>query len=79
MNFFLNALQEKMSTVEHYQTLMSKKQREYQQSLDRCKKAQAQEQTEQQHKVEMVSVSLKVQYVGCSLQLHIMKASVKTE
>ncbi|KAM8849404.1 coiled-coil domain-containing protein 18 isoform 2-T5 [Spinachia spinachia] len=38
----------------HYQSLMTKKQREYQQSLDKCKKAQSQQLTEQQHRMEML-------------------------
>ncbi len=33
---------------------MTKKQREYQQSLEKCKKSQSQQFTEQQHRIEMV-------------------------
>lgn len=46
--------QEKNSTIQHYQSLMSKKQRDYQQSLEKCKKSQSQQFTEQQHRIEMV-------------------------
>lgn len=33
---------------------MAKKQREYQQSVEKCKKLQSEELTEQQHRLEMV-------------------------
>lgn len=42
--------QEKNSTIQHYQSLMAKKQREYQQSLEKSKTSQ----TERQHNLEMV-------------------------
>lgn len=47
---FCFCLQEKNSTIQHYQSLMAKKQREYQQSLEKSKTSQ----TEQQHRLEMV-------------------------
>ncbi|GLD51194.1 coiled-coil domain-containing protein 18 isoform X1, partial [Lates japonicus] len=53
-----NQLQEKTSSLQHYQTLMTKKQREYQQSLDKCKKSQSQQCVEQQHRIEMLQLSV---------------------
>lgn len=47
---FCLCLQEKSGTIQHYQSLMAKKQREYQQSLEKSKTFQ----TEQQHRLEMV-------------------------
>lgn len=47
--------QEKNNTIQHYQSLLSKKQREYQQSLENLNKCQSQQFTEQQHRVELVN------------------------
>lgn len=43
--------------LQHYQSLMTKKQTEYQQSLERFKNSQSQQFTEQQHRIEMVIYS----------------------
>lgn len=47
--------QEKNNTIQHYQSLLTKKQREYQQSLEKMNKCQSQQFTEQQHRVELVN------------------------
>nr|XP_057923330.1 coiled-coil domain-containing protein 18-like isoform X1 [Doryrhamphus excisus] len=51
-------LQEKTSTLQHYQSLMSKKQREYQQSLEKAKQSHTQQCTEQQHRIDMLQLSV---------------------
>ncbi|XP_019733265.1 coiled-coil domain-containing protein 18 [Hippocampus comes] len=53
-----NQLQEKTSTLQHYQTLMSKKQREYQQSLEKTKQSHSQQCTEQQHRIDVLQLSV---------------------
>ncbi|XP_058484472.1 coiled-coil domain-containing protein 18 isoform X2 [Solea solea] len=53
-----NQLLEKTNSLQHYQTLMTKKQRDYQQSLDKCKKSQSQQCMEQQHRIEMLQLSV---------------------
>uniref|UniRef100_A0A8D3A116 Coiled-coil domain containing 18 n=1 Tax=Scophthalmus maximus TaxID=52904 RepID=A0A8D3A116_SCOMX len=53
-----NQLLEKTSTLQHYQSLMTKRQRDYQQSLDRCKRSQSEQCTEQQHRIEMLQLSV---------------------
>lgn len=47
--------QERNNTIQHYQSLLSTKQREYQQSLENVNKCQSQQFTEQQHRVELVN------------------------
>ena len=59
-------LQEKTSALQHYQSLMTRKQREYQQTLERCEGSQSQRLTEQQHRIEMVTITL----LFCSQFLH---------
>ncbi|TNN69827.1 Cytoskeletal protein Sojo [Liparis tanakae] len=49
--------EEKTSNLQHYQSLMTKKQKEYQQSLDKCKQSQSQQLMEQQHRIEMLQQS----------------------
>lgn len=53
ISVFCFCSQEKNSTIQHYQSLMAKKQKEYQQSLEKSKTSQ----TEQQHSLEMVNYS----------------------
>lgn len=53
ISVFCFCSQEKNSTIQHYQSLMAKKQKEYQQSLEKSKTSQ----TEQQHSLEMVKYS----------------------
>ncbi|KAM9719760.1 coiled-coil domain-containing protein 18 isoform 1-T1 [Menidia menidia] len=54
-----NQLDEKSSTLQHYQSLMSKKQREFQQTLEKCKQSQSQQLIEQKHRIEMLQLSMK--------------------
>nr|XP_020471831.1 coiled-coil domain-containing protein 18 isoform X2 [Monopterus albus] len=53
-----NQLLEKTSTLQHYQSLMTKKQRDYQQSLDKSKKSHSEQWMEQQHRIEMLQLSV---------------------
>ncbi|XP_051944107.1 coiled-coil domain-containing protein 18 isoform X1 [Hippocampus zosterae] len=53
-----NQLQEKTSALQHYQTLMSKKQREYQQSLEKTKQSHSQQCTEQKHRIDVLQLSV---------------------
>ncbi|XP_068605304.1 coiled-coil domain-containing protein 18 [Brachionichthys hirsutus] len=65
-------LLEKASAVQHYQALVTKKQREYQQSLEKCTNSQSQQFTEQQHRMEMLQKAqsrlLKLEHELRSLQ-----------
>ncbi|KAF3858777.1 hypothetical protein F7725_011978 [Dissostichus mawsoni] len=51
-----NQLLEKKATVQHYQSMMSKKQKEYQQSLENCQNSQSHQLTEHQHRIEMLQL-----------------------
>ncbi|KAM9789151.1 coiled-coil domain-containing protein 18 [Neosynchiropus ocellatus] len=51
-------LQEKTNTLQYYQTLMSRRQREYQQALDKCQKSQDQQSSEHRHRIEMLQLSI---------------------
>uniref|UniRef100_A0A665UH12 Coiled-coil domain containing 18 n=1 Tax=Echeneis naucrates TaxID=173247 RepID=A0A665UH12_ECHNA len=53
-----NVLLDKTSTLQHYQSLMTKKQREYQQSLDKCKRLHSQQSLEQQHRIQTLQLSI---------------------
>lgn len=48
--------QEKASSIQHYQSVMTKKQREFQQALEKCKKAHSEQNKELQDRVEVVCV-----------------------
>ncbi|CAB1429621.1 unnamed protein product [Pleuronectes platessa] len=66
-----NQLLEKTNSVQHYQTMMTKKQREYQQSLDKCKRSQSQQGTEQQHRIEMFQLSTTVEQLTQEKQVEV--------
>ncbi|CAN9503205.1 unnamed protein product [Ophioblennius macclurei] len=53
-----NQLQEKTDAVQHYQTLLARKKKEHQKALEKCKDVQAHEHTEQQHRIEMLQLSV---------------------
>ncbi|XP_069568595.1 coiled-coil domain-containing protein 18 isoform X1 [Brachyistius frenatus] len=53
-----NQLLEKTSSLQHYQSLMAKKQREYQQSLEKCKQSRSHQFTEQLHRIELLQLSM---------------------
>uniref|UniRef100_A0A3Q4M603 Coiled-coil domain containing 18 n=1 Tax=Neolamprologus brichardi TaxID=32507 RepID=A0A3Q4M603_NEOBR len=52
--YSLAALKEKTSSVQHYQSLLTKKQREHQQSLEKCQQSHSHQFTEQQQRIQMV-------------------------
>ncbi|XP_047223128.1 coiled-coil domain-containing protein 18 [Girardinichthys multiradiatus] len=53
-----NELKDKSSSIQHYQTLISKKQKEYQQSLEQFKQSHSNQLAEQQHRIEMLQLSV---------------------
>lgn len=55
LRLFLSS-QEKASAIQHYQSVMTKKQRDFQQALDKSKKARADQCKELQDRVELVSI-----------------------
>lgn len=62
---------EKTSSAQHYQTLLTKKQREYQQSLEKCQQSHSHQFTEQQQRIQMVIFSF-VFYL-CIMNLFILR------
>ncbi|XP_008431594.1 coiled-coil domain-containing protein 18 [Poecilia reticulata] len=73
-----NELKEKSSSVQHYQGLMSRKQKEHQKALDQCKQTHSKHLAEQQHRIEMLQLSVE-ESLAQMLELEQQLGSVQTE
>ncbi|XP_032421584.1 coiled-coil domain-containing protein 18 isoform X1 [Xiphophorus hellerii] len=73
-----NELKEKSSSVQHYQVLMSRKQKEHQKALDQCKQSHSKQLAEQQHRIEMLQLSVE-ESLAQMLELEQQLGSVQTE